>query len=729
VGGSHHGHFSAVDRRGSRLLWLDTTPALRLASGATRTLHADTAPADGPPYTLAPTSDPTLGRGVEVTVPLRLANEPGRVVLRLALYAGQPYFTYQLSAEDLAPGETVRSYAYFADAVAGGFVVGDHGAYLADRSRLWIGGVPDDGFTRHVSLEPTKPLILWNGPDHALLATLLDCLDGPAHVAFRRDPGRAVAGVDFAFDDLLQERTGTSPRLLVEVLTGADLRRAGANFQRIMGALYPPAPAPSWLRNQLGSWYLWGPSVDEARLKQQIDYIAEYLPDMGPWHVVIDAGWHVPYGGADAEFRNVDYDKFPNGIRHVVDYAHARGIKMVLYLPTGYVHDGRGEGEWLALPRMALERPNWLTPIYTQGEVGRYLLDYRNPDVQAHIERTLEQALVDFDADGISMDGLADQEGQLIPLPLRQTWQGAAPIQRSHEIYELFARLIYARKPDAYIETGWITPTCANRHATTFRYADEIDTFDSPYPFGGFQTHLDYGILQRMLFGQRSNMGATTGDPNRPDALTWLRGAMATGTQTTMSVELDKLSPRMLAQLRAHLAHYWPLEGETRFDAAVLPKTFATRRGPLAYVGAINRENTPQTLAVVLGEIGLDPAAQYTAYDPERGTFARVSGRFDAALPAKSFGFWVVRQEPGVLWTPSSFTERALPDGVQVTVQGPAVVEGVAWLATPPPAAVLLDDAPLAATAAGPGYQYDAGTGVLQVRYTHGAPREITVRW
>jgi hypothetical protein len=204
---------------------------------------------------------------------------------------------------------------------------------------------------------------------------------------------------------------------------------------------------------------------------------------------------------------------------------------------------------------------------------------------------------------------------------------------------------------------------------------------------------------------------------------------MATGTQTTLSVELNKLSPRMLAQLRAHLAHYWSFEGETRFDAAVLPKTFATRRGPLAYVGAINRENTPQTLAVVLGEIGLDPAAQYTAYDPERGTFARVGGSFDAALPAKSFGFRVVRQEPGVLWTPSSFTERALPDGVQVTVQGPTVVEGVAWLVTPPPAAVLLDGAPLAAAATGPGYQYDVGTGVLQVRYTHGAPRELTVRW
>jgi hypothetical protein len=382
---------------------------------------------------------------------------------------------------------------------------------------------------------------------------------------------------------------------------------------------------------------------------------------------------------------------------------------------------------------MVRSRPEWLIPIYTQGDVGRYLLDYRLPAVQAHIERTLQQALVEFDADGISMDGLADQEGQLIPLPLRQTWHGAAPIQRSHEIYELFARLISARKPDAYIETGWITPTCANRHATTFRYADEIERYDNPYPFGGFQTHLDYGLLQRTLFGQRANMGANTGDPNRPDALTWLRGALASGTQATLSFDLGKMSPETLARYRAHLAHYHPFEGETRVDAAVLPNTFATLRGPFVYLGAINREPRPRTEAVSLAELGLDQAARWTYYDAEREAFGQVAGSFDVALPPKSFRLFVLRREPGVLWTPSSFEERSMDGGLQVGVHGPANVPGTLWLASPAPAAVLLDGVALGplggAAADGPGYRYDAATGVLEVRYAHSGAREVVVRW
>lgn len=732
LGGPSHGLLSAVDRRAGRLLFYDTTPALRLASGATHTLHAATVPAGSPPYTLAPVDDPVLGRGLELTAPLALKDGPGRVALRLALFAAQPYFTLQLSASDLPAGERVARWTYFAAGAPGGFVTGDDAAYLADRSRLWLGGVPDDGFVRRVSLEPTKPLVFWNGRASALLATLLDCLDGPAFIGFRREPGRAVTDLDLTFDDLLVERSTASPRLLVEALPSADLRQAATNYRRIMDALYPPAPAPTWLRNQLGSWYIWGPSVTDADLRRQIDYLATYLADLGPWHVVIDAGWHVAYGQADAEFRAVDYDKFPHGIRAVVDYAHARGVKVVLYLPTGYVHDGRGDGEWLALPELVRAHPDWLIPIYTQGDVGRYLLDYRRPAVQAHIARTLDEALIEFDADGISLDGLADSEGQLIPLPLRQTWQGAAPIQRSHEIYALFARLIRARKPDAYIETGWVTPTCARPHATTFRYADEVERYENPYPFGGFETHLDYALVQRLLFGQRANMGANLGDPNRPDALTWLRGALAAGVQATLSFDLTRMTPQTLGRYRAHLAHYYPFAGETRFDGAVLPTSFATVRGPLAYLGVINREQAPRTVQVALEELGLDAAARYTGYEPESDTFRAITGSLEVTLPAKSFRLYVLRREPGVLWTTSSFEETAAPGEVRVRVDGPGSVPGVLWLASAEPAAVLLDGAPLPALvagAAGSGYRYHPAPGVLEVRYEHVGPREIAVRW
>jgi hypothetical protein len=730
IGGEEHGYLSAVDRRTGRLLFYDTTPAVRLSGGPTWRLHGDTVP-DGPrPYVLAERQDPALGRAVEVAARYRLPDEAGRVVLRVALFADQAYFTYQLAGESLAPGGHVQRYAYFADADAGGFVVGGDGAYLADRSRLWEAPLLDDGYERQATLEATKPLLLWNGPNQALLATALDCVDAPASLAFRREPGRAVASVVVRHDDVLGERPSVSPRLLVESLTSGEMRRAFASYRRIMNRLYPPVAAPPWLRHQLGSWYAFGPGVDDARTREQIDYIAANLNDLGPWHVVIDAGWHVAYGQADAEFRAVDYDKFPQGIRALVDYAHARDIRVVLYLPTGYVHDGRGDGEWLALPELIQAHPDWLTPIYTNGDVGRFLLDYRRPDVQAHVARTLDEALVGFDADGISIDGLADAEGQLVPLPLRQTWRGAAPIQRSHVIYELFAREIFKRKPDAYVETGWITPTCSRPYATTFRYADESNLFTNPYPFGGFATHLDYAIYQTLL-GQRANMGANFGDPNRSDALTWLQGALALGVQATLSFDLTRLSPETLARYRAHLTHYQPFAGDTHFDAASPPVSFATRRGPFAYLGILNREVERRAITLSLPELGLDDATAYTAYDPDRGPLPPISDGFTVPMEPRSFRLVVLRREPGVLWTASTFEERRPADGLVVQVQGPATIPGLLWLASPPPAAVLLDGAPLAPLRANEsdGYRYDPASGVLQIRYAHTGVREVTVRF
>ncbi|MBX5493041.1 MAG: NPCBM/NEW2 domain-containing protein [Chloroflexi bacterium] len=727
VGGEANGTLTAVDRRHARLLCYDVAPAVRLSTGEVWRLPDLVADARAP-YTLTLVEDPALGRGVELVARYRPREGPGVLTLRLALWAARAAFTVTLEASDLPDGVSVAAYEYFHSQGSGGFVVGDDGAYLADRSRLWDGTVVDDGFARRASVEGTKPLILWNAPDGALLMTMLDCVDAPAYVTVQRSAGRAVAALRWEFPDVLQQRPTTSPRLYVEALPGADLRSTVGHYRQIMDALYPAASAPFWLRQQLGTWYIYASGVDDARLRAQLDYLATYLNDLGPWHVVIDAGWYLSYGDADSEFYAVDYERFPDGIRALVDYAHARGIYVVLYLPTGYIHDGRGDGEWLARPTLIQRRPEWLIPLYTHDTVGRYLLDYRLPDVQRHVGRVLEQVLGTFGADGISLDGLADAEGQLIPLAVRQMWHGAAPIQRASEIYALFAREAFARRPDAYIETGWMTPVCARPYATTFRYADEVEDYLSPYPFGGFETHFDYAVWQTLLFGQRPNMGANTGDPNRPDALTWLRGALALGAQATLSFDLTRLSPERLVEYRAHLTHLRPFEGETRFDAAVPPTTVAHVRGPLVYTGVINREDRARTIRLDLAALGLETGVPYTYYDVENRGFGQLTDGLAVSLPPRSFRLLVMRRTPGVLWTPSSFEETPEPGGLRVVLDGPPQVEGMAWLASPPPAAVLLDGQPLAVGAT-PGYQYDAAHGVLQVRYAHNGPRTLEVRW
>ena len=105
------------------------------------------------------------------------------------------------------------------------------------------------------------------------------------------------------------------------------------------------------MRYQWGTWYAYGERIDEAKLRRQIDLIAHYLGDLGPWHVVVDAGWQDIGPEGSGDLRRASPEKFPSGLRALVDYAHARGVRVLLYLAPTYVHDGAVQGEWLALRR------------------------------------------------------------------------------------------------------------------------------------------------------------------------------------------------------------------------------------------------------------------------------------------------------------------------------------------------------------------------------------------
>ena len=96
------------------------------------------------------------------------------------------------------------------------------------------------------------------------------------------------------------------------------------------------------MRHQWGSWWVYGSAVDEARVRAQIDVIATQLADLGPWHVLIDAGWQDAGRDATGDLGRPHPRRFPNGLRPLVDYAHARGIRVVLFLSPVYAHDDPG---------------------------------------------------------------------------------------------------------------------------------------------------------------------------------------------------------------------------------------------------------------------------------------------------------------------------------------------------------------------------------------------------
>ena len=75
------------------------------------------------------------------------------------------------------------------------------------------------------------------------------------------------------------------------------------------------------------SWNKFGCNVSEQLIKEMADaMIATGMKDAGYEYLVIDDCWQV---GRDEEGNiQVDPKRFPNGMKALADYVHAKGLKM-----------------------------------------------------------------------------------------------------------------------------------------------------------------------------------------------------------------------------------------------------------------------------------------------------------------------------------------------------------------------------------------------------------------
>ncbi len=91
------------------------------------------------------------------------------------------------------------------------------------------------------------------------------------------------------------------------------------------------------------SWNWFGKvDINETIVKETIDaMVSEGLRDAGYNYVVIDGGWRDTILGPSGELL-VHPEKFPNGIKPLVDYAHANGLKFGLHTVPG-THDCGGD--------------------------------------------------------------------------------------------------------------------------------------------------------------------------------------------------------------------------------------------------------------------------------------------------------------------------------------------------------------------------------------------------
>jgi len=251
-------------------------------------------------------------------------------------------------------------------------------------------------------------------------------------------------------------------------------------------------------------------------------------------------------------------------------------------------------------------------------------------------------------------------------------------------------------------------------------------------------------LFSRIALNQRAYIGSSIGDARRPDALWWVQASAALGTPAGLGFDVGGLDGRTLGAFRADLRAVDPFMGTTTYEPGLFPDAFATTRDGLTYLGVVNRENGARGVPISLRALGLN-APSYVALDVTAGQASVVTGDFSPALPARSFRYFVLRPDPGVLRTDSVVSDLVTDVDaglVAMTARGPSEAPGFAQIVVPPFSTVLVDGVPAsrsqspASTLLGSPpttgisrYTYDAGSGLLTISYTHSGTRSIEIRW
>jgi hypothetical protein len=680
------------------------------------------------PHSLSQVDIPGLGSGTELRVPFSFPDE-SEVVVSVTVLHQTPAFLYQLEPvrSHVDQGATYR----FFDGEST-LLLGDRSEYLTDVSRIRWSAVRDDGLMRREAIDFGKPLLFWGGDlgDAVLIATL-DETDATSEFRASLPPGQ-VQGF-FTYESRQTRDMGSAPRVYFEVTGEAQPRDAFSRYREVMAHLYPPRQVPTWVRHQWSSWYVYFMGVTDREIRAQVDYIAQNLADLGPWHVVIDAGWYVAEGRPGSDFRAVDRDKFPRGIRSVVDYVHSRGVKVVLYVSVPYLDSRERAGDWLGLKGLIETHRDCLVPLGMDQTGASYVFDFHRPCTQQYWKAVLEDFFVRYDVDGILVDGLGFAEGAILtPGALDPFGLVDRVVDQSVDIYRFVDENSRRLKPDVYVESGWHFPMMANGHTTTFWLSDSESRFSHPYPFVGLVQQIDYAAFQRVALGQRSHMAWITGDLNDNEVNRWwLEAALALGGVVGTGSNLLKLTDQPLSNYRARLVHQRPFEGRFFVDEPHHPTVFATVREGLAFMGLLNRQKVPQRVEAHLSSYGVE-GAMHTIYVPENDSAEVVHGSVAAHLHEEAFRLVVIPTRPGVVWTDSSFEQQQVGNELRMILRGPSQTTGFAVVYAPGLRSVTLDGQGVRERAPGPlrtlmgsDYEYDAATGILRLRYQHDRPHRV----
>lgn len=685
-----------LDRSRQGVIAQGLTSTIRTADGHVYRFPADFRPLSRLGHGTMELIDEVLGPARRATVSYRSLDGALLTDVEITTARSSASLLYQLRVRPLAGETPIHEFTLF-DAADGVFDLLGDVEYLTIKSVGPVQGVLSaNAGELALPLSQGTPVLLWSSQlDRGYVIGVLDYTQAGAldyiEAGTRLELARSARGhiVPTIRTRPQAGLPGASPRLFMERVATRDPSRAFAGFRAVLDTIAPAPPVPQAFRQQWGTWYVYGAGLNEDVVREQIDVIAGHYGDLGPWQVVIDAGWYLSGGHPDGEIGVVDSEKFPSGMRSLVDYAHARGVGVVLYGSAPWVDSRPSTPSWWVVQLgFVRKHRDWLIQVEEDEEGAAYVYDLTNPGLRAYLGQVLRRYLVEFDADGILLDmvGVIGPSGgpfrgdPVVPRePRPQTG-----LAQTLEIYRSTWRAASRLKPEAWIEGGYAAPPLARPYAHTWRLADDYPAFSHPYPFAGLLEQTTYAILQQQLLGRRPHLGFIYGGA---DTLAiqrqWLGAAVALQAQTVLSVDLAHTPPETTRMYREYLAALRPFSGTSFYGPGTPPNAFSTMVDGTLYLGLLNPAVDAKVIAVDLVEHGLPAEERVLVYDPESRTVLSREPKLETLVPPRSFRLLVVRREAGVLWGDRSSSATIEGDQLRVRIDPSPYGAGRVWIYAP----------------------------------------------
>ena len=356
------------------------------------------------------------------------------------------------------------------------------------------------------------------------------------------------------------------------------------------------------------SWYPCLFDVEETKLLKVIDKANE----IGAELFVIDDGWmrgRTSDNGGLGDW-DVDFKRFPNGLRYISDYAHKKGMLFGLWAEPEMITEDS---------ELYRKHPEWVLgyktrePSYSRNQ---RVLDFSREDVYQYSKDTLDRIIVEYDLDYFKWD--------MNRYVCEKGAERDFGIKFTKNVMRLY-RHLRTTYPSLLIEN------CAHGGARAdfglFEYCDRINRSDNADPVDVLRLHNSFiDMFPPRYAGGAGNVAQSPYYLNK--RITPLKFRAELGMTGSMSIGFDllKADGATIEEIKKYITYYKTIRPILhnsylyKLSTPVPSKTYAweylSRNGEGAIVFIFGHGLNHGEKTLVIKPVALEPDACYTV----RGT-------------------------------------------------------------------------------------------------------------